>query len=237
MSEDIFNLTFNKITSNLKAKKVNLIAIHGPQGMGKTTLCKKLKIEFEKKSYKVIVFSIDDFYYKYDDMKNILKSYNNELYQYRGLAGTHDINLLELTLCNLLANKNTLIPTYDKTKYNGFGDRGESFESGESNNIIILEGWMIGYEPKNILLNELYLFNENLKLYKKVQDMVDIWIKFETNHHINIYKWRWSAEDKENGMNKETFNKFFFPYMKIYENYSVNGDKIIIDKDRNLLNF
>ena len=43
MSEDIFNLTFNKITSNLKAKKVNLIAIHGPQGMGKTTLCKKLK--------------------------------------------------------------------------------------------------------------------------------------------------------------------------------------------------
>lgn len=237
MDESILNLSFNKIINNLKDNRPNLVAIHGPQGMGKTTLCKRLKIKLEDMSYKVIVFSIDDFYYEYNDMKKILKGYDNELYQYRGLAGTHDLKLLELTLNNLLANKNTFIPTYDKTKYNGFGDRGTFFNSGEDNNIIILEGWMIGYEPKENISNDIKLFNENLKLYKTVQNMVDIWINFETNHYINIYKWRWSAEDKVNGMNKETFNKFFYPYMKIYENYLINGDKILIDKDRNILNF
>ena len=38
-------------------------------------------------------------------------------------------------------------------------------------------------------------------------------------------------------MNKETFDSFFEPYLKIYNNYKVTDkEKIIIDKDRNVIN-
>ena len=86
---------------------------------------------------------------------------------------------------------------------NGFGDRDGYYESGNDIDVIIIEGWLIGYEPHNFTSDDLYLFNENLKLYKNLKNNIDFWVKVESNDIKNIYGWRWSAEDKENGMDKK----------------------------------
>lgn len=237
MNKKLFEVVHNRILNSIENDKVNVIGIHGPQGMGKTTINKYLKNEFSKIGLKVIILSIDDFYFEYKVLKQKLDMFNNKLYKFRGLAGTHDLNLLNNTIKNIKNNKNTLIPIFNKNKFNGFGDRDGYYESGNDIDVIIIEGWLIGYEPHDVTSDDLYLFNENLKLYKNLKSKIDFWVKVESNDIKNIYGWRWSAEDKENGMDKETFDKFLEPYMEIYKNYKINDkDKIVIDKDRNVIN-
>ena len=232
MNEYILNL----IKNNIYFDKKNIIGIHGPQGIGKTSLNKYLKKNLNNEKFNFIFLSLDNFYLKKDEMKLFLKNINNNLYKFRGFPGTHDIELLYNTINNLINDKKTLLPVFDKTIENGFGDRIKYNEFNEKYNVIIFEGWMIGYEP---LLNnneeEYNLFNENLKKYKKIQDLVTLWICIETDNLDNIIDWRFSAEPK-NGMNKETFLEFMKPYFKIYNKYSIKKHKIIIKKNRKVLN-
>lgn len=236
MKKQLLDEVYERILNNLN-NGTNIIGIHGPQGMGKTTINKFLKSELTKKGYKVIILSIDDFYYDYTTMKIKLDNFNDDLYKYRGLAGTHDLTLLDTTLKNLIENKNTKIPIFNKNKRHGFGDRDGYYESGINNNIIILEGWLIGYEPLSFINDNLKTFNDNLKTYDKIKEKITYWIKVEANSLDYIYNWRWSAEDKNNGMDKETFNNFFKPYLVIYKNYKINDlDKININEKREVIN-
>lgn len=225
----------NKIKNNLKNNQKNIIGIHGPQGVGKTSLNKFLKKNLNNKEFNVIFLSLDDFYLEKKDMKNFLNNSKDNLYQYRGFPGTHDINLLYNTLINLINNKSTLLPVFDKSIDNGFGDRVKYNEFSEKYNVIIFEGWMIGYKPFEKIENEYFLFNENLKKYKKIQDLVTQWINIETNNLNNIIEWRFSAEPK-NGMNKKKFLEFIEPYFKIYNKYKITDEKIIVNKMREVIN-
>ena len=231
MKEYILNL----IKNNIYFDKKNIIGIHGPQGVGKTSLNKYLKKNLNNEKFNVIFLSLDDFYLKKDEMKLFLNNSSNNLYKFRGFPGTHDIELLYNTINNLINDKKTLLPVFDKTIDNGFGDRVKYNEFNEKYNVIIFEGWMIGYEP---LLNnndeEYNLFNENLKSIK-IQDLVTLWICIETDNLDNIIDWRFNAEPK-NGMNKETFLEFMKPYFKIYKKYNIEKDKIIVDKNRVVIN-
>ena len=226
----------NRIKKNIYYDKKNIIGIHGPQGVGKTSLNKYLKKNLNNDKFNVIFLSLDDFYLKINEMKTFLKNSSNNLYKFRGFPGTHDIELLYNTINNLINDKKTLLPVFDKTIDNGFGDRVKYNEFNDKYNIIIFEGWMIGYEPFLDNIDEEYnLFNENLKKYKKIQDLVTLWICIETDNLDNIIDWRFSAEPK-NGMNKETFLEFMKPYFKIYKKYNVKKDKIIVDKNRIVIN-
>ena len=232
MNEYILQQIKNQLNINSK----NIIGIHGPQGIGKTSLNKYLKKNLNNDKYNVIFLSLDDFYLKINDMKKFLSESENNLYKFRGFPGTHDIDLLYNTILNLINEKKTYLPVFDKTIENGFGDRVKYNEFNEKYNIIVFEGWMIGYEP---LINnedkEYDYFNDNLKKYKKIQDLVTIWICLETDNLENIIDWRFSAEP-ENGMNKKTFLEFMKPYFKIYNKYSIKKDKIIVDKNGNIIN-
>ena len=226
----------NRIKKNIYYDKKNIIGIHGPQGVGKTSLNKYLKKNLNNDKFNVIFLSLDDFYLKINEMKTFLKNSSNNLYKFRGFPGTHDIELLYNTINNLINDKKTLLPVFDKTIDNGFGDRVKYNEFNDKYNIILFEGWMIGYEPFLDNIDEEYnLFNENLKKYKKIQDLVTLWICIETDNLDNIIDWRFSAEPK-NGMNKETFLEFMKPYFKIYKKYNVKKDKIIVDKNRIVIN-
>lgn len=223
-----------KIKNDTIKDKMNIVGIHGPQGIGKTTLNNFLYNELSK-DYSVIVLSLDDFYLCYNEMNNFLESCNDVLYKFRGLAGTHDLKLLFNTLINLKNNKKTLIPKYDKSLYNGFGDRSGYIESNKKVDIIILEGWMLGYKPiKNNLKSELTIFNDNLKKYDEIQKLINIWIILETDDLNNIFEWRLNAEPN-GGMNLDTFKKFMEPYFVIYKNYCIDKDKIIVDKNREIV--
>ena len=222
-----------RIKSNL-TDKTNIVGIHGPQGVGKTTLNKFLFNELSK-DYNIMILSLDDFYLPYIEMNNFLNGCNDNLYKFRGLAGTHDLKLLFNSLINLKNNRKTLLPIYDKSAFNGFGDRIGYIENNKKIDIIILEGWMIGYKPIiDNINNELKTFNDNLKRYDEIQKLINIWIIIETDNLNNIYEWRLSAEPK-GGMNLETFKEFMKPYFVIYNNYSINGDKIIVNKNREII--
>ena len=229
-----------KILSDLKLKinknKKNFIAIHGPQGSGKTTLSKFIEKRLSENGYNVIKMSLDDFYYDYDKMKKILKEYNHELYKYRGLAGTHDLDSLYYCLEKLKNGEEVYIPEFNKSLHNGFGDIDSySYIKGD-HNVIILEGWMLGYEPLENVNKNLELFNNKLKEYQKIKEYFDNWIFIESDDIDNIYYWRLQAESKK-GMNKQVFEDFMKPYYEVYKNYKIISDKkYIINKKRQILN-
>lgn len=229
------NFIYEKIRKELR-NKFNIVGIHGPQGIGKSTLNKFLFNKFTNEGFRVLIISLDDFYLEYDKMKTFLYNLDDNLYNYRGLAGTHDLNLLNHCLDDLINERDIFVPTFNKVLRNGFGDRDGYVRINNKPNLIILEGWMLGYKPKNNIKSSLNNFNKLLVNYEIVQAKVNIWIILETDNLNNITEWRWNAEDKD-GMNKDEFNKFMKPYFEIYNNYSINSkDKIILDKDRNIIN-
>ena len=228
-------LILKKIKNKINLNKINVFGIHGPQGIGKTTIKEYLRNELLKEKIESAIFSIDDFYLEYQSMKSFLNYANNKLYKFRGLAGTHDIDLLYIVLDDLINKRDTYMPKFDKLLEGSFGDRSGYENISNKPIVVILEGWMIGYIPLKNPTNEISFFNDELKKYSKIQNLVSHWIYLDTNNYENVYKWRWSAEDK-NGMDEETFYKFMQPYLKIYENYKIDDkNKIVVDFDRNII--
>jgi len=229
------NLIYQKIKSQITNKHVNIVGIHGPQGIGKTTLSKFLYKKFTDESLKVVIFSIDQFYLQKNELATFIESCNDPIYKYRGLSGTHDLELMYDFLQKLIRGDKCFLPLYDKSIDNGIGDRSGYQKINYKPDLIIIEGWMLGYKPNDNIINELSLFNKLLKNYKIIQDLIDIWIILETDNIKNVINWRFKAEPT-NGMSYNKFLLFMEPYIKVYENYYVDSlDKIILDKDKNII--
>ena len=71
----------------------------------------------------------------------------------RGVAGTHDMKLGSEKLHEMIyksaEGKSILVPQYDKTSYNGKGDRfpQEKWKKIDGKiDLVIVEGWMLGYK-------------------------------------------------------------------------------------------
>lgn len=151
------------------------VGLNGIQGAGKTTLVShptfttvykltstkvsQLAIELQSASplFHVVVCSIDDFYLtRRDQLVLGLSNQHNRLLQHRGTPGTHDMTLLKQTVENLRDGRKTAIPRYDKSLFNGKGDRRDKEEwksvsqlretdNESAINVIIFEGWSIGF--------------------------------------------------------------------------------------------
>ena len=102
-------------------------------------------------SLPTIVISIDDFYLTREDQLALAKQYpDNPLIQHRGQASTHDINLWRTTFEGLQAGKRTAIPQYDKSRFDGRGDRvdleqWQHVNENEVIKVVIFEGWNVGF--------------------------------------------------------------------------------------------
>lgn len=220
------------ILNNYRGKQL-FVAIHAPQGCGKTTLSEYLYNSLSNRGYNVLVISLDDFYYPYDIMKTKLNQFDHEMYKYRGLAGTHDIYNLNECFRKLKYGKHTYIPIFNKSLREGFGDVEKYKYVQKKMDIIIFEGWMIGYSPQAFVDEKLILFNNELKKYKFIQDFFDLWICFDTDNIDNIYKWRWSAEQN---FDENEFKAFMNPYMEVYKNYICKRkNTYILDINRNII--
>ncbi len=220
------------ILNNYRGKQL-FVAIHAPQGCGKTTLSQYLYNNLSNRGYNVLVISLDDFYYPYDVMKTKLNKFDHEMYKYRGLAGTHDIYNLNECFRKLKSGKHTYIPIFNKSLREGFGDVEKYKYVQKKMDIIIFEGWMIGYSPQAFVDEKLILFNNELKKYKFIQDFFDLWICFDTDNIDNIYKWRWSAEQN---FDENEFKAFMNPYMEVYKNYICKRkNTYILDINRNII--
>src|SRR5271169_6403501 len=129
-----------------------VLGISGPQGSGKTTLVNHLEKQLSSPpfSLRVVSFSIDDIYLPHDELLALGQNNpDNKLLQHRGEPGTHDTALGIETLERLLAGKETPIPSYDKSKFDGHGDRVPSSEwriAEPPFDVILFEGWCVGFQ-------------------------------------------------------------------------------------------
>jgi D-glycerate 3-kinase len=185
-------------------------------GCGKSTFVEALsKNATLTCHYAVIALSLDDFYYTFEEQQlfGIGSTNSNPYLRGRGVPGTHDIAFMQSTLKSLLAMKdltklarhpnNVLIPKFDKSLRNGFGDRIDRKISLSDVNhdgkpvLILFEGWFIGLsstEEKPLTNPYQNDIQKQLKNYEKVWSLIDAFIFIQIPDLTWIYDWRWEQE-------------------------------------------
>jgi D-glycerate 3-kinase len=107
----------------------------------------------DKHGFNAICLSIDDFYLSH--MKQVEFAANhprNRLIQTRGEPGTHDLPCATEVFHALNVGKQIKLPQYDKSAFNGAGDRveDEKLQYPHQNDsrlvdIVLFEGWCVGF--------------------------------------------------------------------------------------------
>jgi D-glycerate 3-kinase len=100
-----------------------------------------------------VTLSLDDIYLTHADQVALAKAHpTNPLLQHRGQPSTHDLALGEEVFASLAAEGLTAIPQYDKSAFEGQGDRvpKEQWkvvnEEGQNKvKVVIFEGWCVGF--------------------------------------------------------------------------------------------
>ena len=134
------------------------IGLNGVQGAGKTVLVSSLATTLSSPPHNLptCVFSLDDLYLTHADQVDLAEANpDNPLLQHRGQPGTHDVRLLLDIFAKLKAGQNVKIPKYNKSLFNGQGDRQPESEWDEYNTpsdenqvkVVLFEGWSVGFQP------------------------------------------------------------------------------------------
>ncbi|KAF7557684.1 hypothetical protein G7046_g5977 [Stylonectria norvegica] len=131
-----------------------VLGLTGLQGSGKSTWAEALTATLEKEhSLKVVNVSLDDFYHRHDDLARVYKeSGDNPLLRNRGQPGTHDTTLARQFFETLRSGQPISIPSFDKSRHNGEGDRVAESEWRHITqpppvDVLLFEGWCVGFQP------------------------------------------------------------------------------------------
>lgn len=206
-----------------------ILGITGLQGSGKSTWASEIShLLTLEPQLNAITISLDDLYKTHDDLlAQQNKHPDNKLYRTRGQPGTHDEELAARFFQSLRAygGGNLKIPRFDKSKFNGEGDRVPP--SGwpsltQKPDVVIFEGWCIGFQslpvarveekfrlaksgqlpmntPARHQLAHLLEVNHNLERYCCAfmgPAFFDFLIHIDTDDVRNVYTWRLEQEHK-----------------------------------------
>ncbi|XP_023549187.1 D-glycerate 3-kinase, chloroplastic isoform X2 [Cucurbita pepo subsp. pepo] len=215
-----------------------VIGFSAPQGCGKTTLVYALNYLFEVTGRKSAMLSIDDFYLTAEGQTQLRESNaGNALLEFRGNAGSHDLELSVETLTALYKmTKEGLkmkIPRYDKSAFSGRGDRADPSTWPEVEGpltVVLFEGWMLGFKPLSTeavtaVDPQLETVNNNMKAYYNAWDKyIKAWIVIKINDPSCVYNWRLQAEIAmreagKPGMSDEEVRDFVSRYLPAYKAY------------------
>ena len=203
-----------------------------PQGGGKTTMTTFMATLLTKVGYSVQIASLDDFYVTHKEQQQIANKYpNNPMMQFRGMPGTHDLDLLTSTLDSLRNHRDVSIPKYDKTAFDGRGDRAPKEQwkhISEKTDIVLLEGWCMGFEPvekENLVSPNLSVVNDSLKDFDEVYKRLDGLFIIEIANMDWVFEWRLQAERSTRaagkaGLSDEQVKDFVSRFMPAYKQYS-----------------
>ncbi|KAL6949717.1 hypothetical protein ACO0QE_000373 [Hanseniaspora vineae] len=251
-----YQLSINNKSTVSTSQPPLIVFVSAPQGAGKTYLTTKLRENLSTRGYRCLAVSIDDFYLTHADQAKINNSIgaHNPLVNGRGLPLTHDLPLLSQFFQQLF-NENEKnnkqysqrfiqVPRYDKSKFNGEGDRlSELDKIATPLDIVLLEGWFLGFNPipdESKIHNEnMIIVNKELSKYKntlwnnpliqKYNNTCGVIVKCESGISIEklVTKWRLQQEhamiDKTgNGMTDDQVKNFVSRYLPSYELYYTN---------------
>lgn len=193
--------------------------------MGKSLVAEFLKKILEFQGKKVVKFSIDDFYLTFKQRRSLRAE--KPFIKYRGPPGTHDVEMA-LDIISKFKNKEKSIeiPIFEKTLYEGRGDRNgfETVEDSNQTDIVIFEGWFVGLShirredfPERLKSDSLARFsNKHLKKWKN-WDFLDTLIALKPQDFQYSIEWRKQAERSKGGMTEEEVEKFVKFYLKAIE--------------------
>ena len=205
------------IINNINNSKDNKFIIAGPQGSGKSTLTKVLKLTLEKiYKKKVMLLSIDDYYLSKKKRIELSKKVHSLLIT-RGVPGTHNIKKLKDHINQFIKGKYPIKTlTFNKLT----DDLSKKRKIIKNADILLLEGWCCGSKP----MTNKYLYNNINNLERKLdknnkwrkyyntflkKEYFKIFSKFDKKIYIqppsfmNVLKWRHSQEKQNALINKK----------------------------------
>lgn len=222
-----------RLAAEQKSNRPFILGFSCPQGGGKTTMTTFMKTLLRTNGYNVQIASLDDFYETNKNQRQIAEAYpGNRLMQYRGMPGTHDLDLLHHTLDSLRQRvPDVSIPRYDKTAFNGRGDRApkDQWEHVyDTTDVFLLEGWCMGFEPvekENLVNPDLDAVNEALRDFIPIYRKIDGLFIIEISDMEWVYDWRLQAERGTRaagrpGLTDEQVMDFVGRFMPAYKQYS-----------------
>lgn len=235
---------------NWKGPHALVIGISGPQGSGKSFLTAKIldHLHQSKPTLNCVGLLLDDFYLTHKDQVAVTKAAQlseNALLQGRGLPGTHDLELAVETLHKL---KNGTVPVeipfYDKSAFNGEGDRLDLWITVDKPvDVVLFEGWMNGFKAidptlfpaaymctgtesvvQKTHMYHLEEINADLGRYEPLWGLFDRFVYLKTDVEKNVYKWRLQQEadlisKRGTGMTDAQVVQFVDRYMPMYVLY------------------
>ncbi|XP_010532134.1 PREDICTED: D-glycerate 3-kinase, chloroplastic-like [Tarenaya hassleriana] len=215
-----------------------VIGFSAPQGCGKTTLVFALDYLFKTTGRKSATISIDDFYLTAEGQAKLREANpGNALLELRGNAGSHDLQFSIETLESLTKmtkeGMKMKVPRYDKSAYNGRGDRADASTWPEVEGpltVILFEGWMLGFKPLpsqvvKAVDPQLETVNKNLGAYYDAWDKyIGAWVVIKIKDPSYVYQWRLQAEIAMRlagnpGMSDEEVRDFVSRYLPAYKAY------------------
>lgn len=212
------------------SSKSIILGISGVQGSGKSTWASKLvEILTSQHNLHTITISLDDLYKTHDELiAQRDKDPANKLYRTRGQPGTHEEQLAAQffkDLSNYHGDGYLRIPSFDKSQYNGEGDRAPESTwpvITTKPDVVVFEGWCLGFQslpysaieekyrlarigwltintPADHQLSHLLEVNENLARYCDAfmgPQHFDFFIHIDTDDLRNVFTWRLQQEHK-----------------------------------------
>lgn len=223
-------LSISLVTEKENLGRPLIEGILGGQGTGKTTLAEVIQVILAHWGYNTVSISLDDLYKTYAE-RQALQEQDPRLI-WRGPPGTHDITLGIEVLDQLRQNSShhrVSIPRFDKSAYNGAGDR-KGMEQVEGGDIVLFEGWFVGTRPLNDTEEKVFdappppIFTEEDKQFardnnERLAQYLPLWqrldrlmILYPVDYRFS-QQWRREAEHKmkasgKSGMSDEEINRF-----------------------------
>jgi len=213
LSEQYFVPLAHDILESKKTSTPIFVAINGCQGSGKSTLADFLVTWFSKNTaLNSVALSIDDFYLTKQARKQLAEDVH-PLFATRGVPGTHDTELMNSTISQLLAGEiNVPLPSFNK-HIDDCVPKNEWLTNSAPVDIVILEGWCVGSEPQPLFslsepLNELEQFHDKEGVwrrcinsclaneYKAIFNKIDYTVMLKAPSFSDVFTWRQEQEQK-----------------------------------------